>query len=226
MSAPQESPVVVAWESLAPSEEHRNSPLTSVAGRCAICQRIDVPVEPIVNVVSANYTAFDAIDLSADGFCQACTWAHKDRSARRAPVIVSGKQAGWSRASEIKELLSSALPMTIACSLPIGGRRHVLPFMEWGKITTDRGAFTWDSDAASLMPVVFDLKKTGAKEEEISTLPAPPYRVIKLKEVNTSKVLELWERILPWQATPHLRIAAAVAAACPYFEFDNGEVPF
>lgn len=227
MSAPLESPVVVAWENLAPVEEHLNSPLTSRAGRCAICQRNPIQVEAIADVVSANYTAFDVIDLSADGFCQACSWAHRERSARRSPVIVSGQLAGWSRASEIKELLSAPLPMTIACSLPIGGRRHVLPFLEWGKVVTDRGTFSWDENAAKLMSLAFDLTRAGAKEDEIVSEPAPPFRILKPKEVNTAKIMEIWERVLPWQGTPHLRVAAAISAATPHYSFDfESEAPF
>ena len=101
------------------------------------------------------------------------------------------------------------VPPEIAVTLPLAGKKHLLPQAEWGTVSSDSGGLPWTEEAAALTILVASLREAGVKETEFIE-PVPPYRIVAATLTDTNATLSLmthWEELRTWQGTPHLVVS-------------------
>jgi len=203
-------PVRVAWRYLAVPEFSSDSGLDeSNSGVCARCEVITV-LMPIQEVVSSNFTGWEGLAPEAQGLCESCSWSFRESRLRINAVLVHSELgAVWASRDQVTACLQVPLTEEVALSVPILGKKHLLPYSEWGTVVGDDGALPWREPEAKLTCVVVALRSFGVRESEMGE-PVPPYRVVSDLLADTQATLDLmakWEELRPWQGTPQFAIA-------------------
>lgn len=200
-------PLRIAWSNLgmewSPTSDKNN------ITRCGRCQLIE-PITVYKNIISNNFTGWGAIDPSAEGLCDSCSWGYRDPQLRTTPVIIRSEGVAiFAVSDQLKLLLSMSLSPDISISIPHAGKKHLLPSAEWGMVVSDDGPLAWRSTEANLIKIISKLRFFGVYESEFME-PAPPYRAVAAIVQDTDgmiELLDLWAELRFWQNGPHIKIA-------------------
>lgn len=203
-------PVTLAWQSAGSPQPGD----LSDAGRCARCLD-ETDLVPAADVVSNKFTGRpDWADPHGQGLCPACTWAYRTLELRRRPMLVDSHehQATHLEHADLYQLLTAGpLPQHLAITLPISGRKHVLPHATWGRICADGALIPWSGDDSDRLVVVAGLRAAGVPATKLAHA-APPWSVARSMPPGAiATLLERWQAVDPWRRrTLWLDVAIAV----------------
>ena len=202
-------PVRVAWRSLSPAETSEQFSISETNGVCARCEIIALVV-PLHKVVSENFTGWGTVDPNGEGFCESCAWAFQEPALRVNSILIHQELgAVWASREQVATCLQVPFTEEITLSIPLQGKKHLLPYAEWGTVVSDDGAYPWGENEAKLATLLIYLRGFGVKESEFNE-PVPPYRIVSELLSDTTATLELmekWELLRSWHGTPQLLIA-------------------
>lgn len=206
----------MAWRSLADQGSSADPEITHT-GTCARC-RVITDLTPLRATLSENFTGWGSVDPAGEGLCESCAWGFREAVLRTRPVVVHRDWGAlWASRLEVTQCLSFALTDEVAVSLPVDGRKHLLPHAEWACVVSDDGPLVWGQAQASLVTLVAELRQAGIRENEFVE-PVPPFRVVSLVMSDTAATLDLmarWELLRPWQSGPHLGVAVRATRPSP-----------
>lgn len=198
-------PLRVAWRSL--SEHGAEEP--DADGECARCAVLG-PIVPLKDVVSENFTGWEGLDPSAPGLCVSCSWGYTPVELRTRPVLVHREEGAiWATPDQVLTSLCQPFPPDMALSMPVAGKKHLLPYAEWGTVSSDGGPLPWTQEAANLARTLVELRFMGVREKELSA-PAAPYRVVIALMSDTEatmRILNAWTELHAWQDGPYFAVA-------------------
>lgn len=181
---------------------------------CARCRDI-APLIVLREVVSENFTGWEGLDAAGAGVCVSCAWGYRDSRLRTRPVIVEAVGARWASPQALLQVLSRPLPPDVTVTVPVSGKKHLLPDAQWGAVSCDAGVLVWHDGPAALVATVAALRAAGVRENEFAG-PVPPYRLVMERLSSTEETLDLlreWESLRPWQAGPHLPVVLRITRA-------------
>jgi hypothetical protein len=171
-------------------------------GRCSCCGTAG-PALAARDVLSANFGDWDRMPWRSTGqLCPACAWVFGTRAWRLYAHVVTARPALDRVApSRLYALLAAGpLPPTVAVSVPVGGKRHVAPWMAWGQIVSDHGPVTWAAADAGRLAHLRVLRGRGYGET-VLTLPAPPWPLLR-RDPDRADTMARWPEIDAWRAYP------------------------
>ena len=192
-------PVEVAYRHHAPTEPAA----VSTVGVCCRCGQT-VPVQSISSVVSAKFTGFDLLG-AGDGLCRGCAWAFSTPARRLVLSITATAATLLDTASLFDSLLRPSGSSAIV--VPLSGRKHVLPYAQWGTVRVDDINLTWQPSDVHRLRIVADLRLLGAPA---TSLPgsAPPARWLTSRHPSAWEAIDRqWRQLDAWRPTPHLDLA-------------------
>lgn len=189
-------PVHVAWRDVAASGKRSGQ-----LGRCRRCGSED-QVTPLSAVVSAKFTGFDQM-RAGDGLCAPCAWAFESKT-RQLTMAISPHQARVLDAPALFEVL--LLPVRDAVVVPITGRKHVLPYAQWGSARVDDANLAWTQADANRLRVVASLRSRGVPASTLHD-PTPPWAWARRNLDLTTTTQREWDAIAPWRNTPYVALA-------------------
>lgn len=174
-------------------------------GVCGCCGRTSAVVA-LRDTVSANFTGWDELSRDADAVCLACAWAFTEPTVRTRPVLVDAGGAGLADWGQVAAVLASPLGPAQALTVPLRGRKHLLPTAPWGAVSSDGGVFTWWAREARLFVAVRDLTAAGVGEDVLLSGAVPTTAVAADPEL-----LDAWSLVREWRGAPQLKVCAHVA---------------
>lgn len=192
-------PVHVAWR-------HLGCP--RVAGEAAegVCARCGTTakVRPVRTVVSAQFTGFDQLSSLGDGFCQPCCWAF-DAKNRRLILAITPSATQLLDAPGLYDRLLA--PVRSALVVPLGGRKHVLPYAQWGSLRVDDINLQWTTEDSRRLGILAGLRGRGVPVTSLVDV-TPPWKWLKTQpqELLISTQRE-WEALKPWRGSAYLSVA-------------------
>lgn len=198
-------PAEAAWVALA-FQVDRVDPhwLTGNVHACGRCARERV-VTPLLDVVSRNFTGWDLVRSSSMGMCQPCAWAFTGATLRTQPMLVSAAGAQVPTRALVVALLGTPVPETIALTLPVLGKKHLLPAARWGSVTSDQGPLGWGSAEANLFSCLLRAREAGCTEGDLAAA-APPFTLMR-SGVGAAELFSIWECFGVWRSLPHWPVA-------------------
>jgi len=99
------------------------------------------------------------------------------------------------------------VPLREALVVPLSGRKHLLPYAQWGTVRIDDINLTWSSGDITRLQIVASLRSRGLAATALSE-PAPSWGWIRTQpdELRAAALRE-WDALAPWRGTPHLQLA-------------------
>lgn len=189
---------------------------THGAGLCARCGKEGASV-PVRRVVSRNFTGWDGWDSpTGSGLCAACAWAYRTPELRLQTLEVRRGPAKLRRLdpSGLALVLSEPIAATLAVTLPLRGRKHLLPAAQWGRICVDDVCIPWGSGDVERLAIMQGLRRLGFGPRMLSE-PVPHYGLLRdLPADRRVAVIEQWRALAPWRQRL-LWLKVAVAATNP-----------
>lgn len=175
-------------------------------GRCCRCGQ-HAPVTPLKAVFSAKFTAWDLVG-PGDGLCPPCRWAYQP-SHRTEIWWLTPITATLLTRSQLADRLSQG-PLKAATTLPLSGRKHLLPYARLSTIRTEDTNLAWTSRDATRLCSYLWLRVRGCSR---ITDPAPSWAWLKTQPHQVwSAIREHWGQLEPWRRCGlYLRVAAAVS---------------
>ena len=197
--APMLDPVWVAYLQHAPRDVAAPAAET-VCCRCG--QRR--PVTPLSRVVSAKFTGFDRLTIG-DGLCVPCAWSFSSPVRRLTLAITETAAVVLDSAALYDCLLHPA--QRAAVVVPISGRKHVLPYAQWGTIRVDDINLQWRPTDVHRLQITADLRRRGAPAPALAEH-SPPHRWLRTQPTDTWEATHRqWRELEPWRPTPHVDLA-------------------
>lgn len=193
------TPHVHAWH-------HLGRPAIDVGltacGTCALCGT-DGPTADARKVVSTNFDGWDhcrwrgAHDRPM--FCGACTWALRRRDGRRWPAAVTADAVILDVSPDELRHQLGTVPFTAAVSVPVGGQKHLVPWLAWGCVSTDHGVHPWGLDDTHRLAVTERLRAVGFGEAALGER-APRWAIIRKLDISDRQwVMAHWADLGPWR---------------------------
>lgn len=207
-------PVVVAWASCARPQPDG----VGATGRCARCLNVAALV-PVGDVVSNKFTgATEWLDPRGSGLCPACTWGYRTPELRRQVLLVDLASGDLSRITheQLYALLSAPEPLGahLAVSLPLAGRKHVLPAAQWGRVCADGTTIPWSAQDAGRLARLAALRSAGVAAARLAE-DAPPWSAVRsATPAGRVEILEHWQALEPWRRR-RLWLDVAIAVTHP-----------
>lgn len=189
------------------------APAGRETGTCGACRAEQVTVVAAESVVSVNFTDWDRIDRGNLVVCDGCAWAVGEPAARTHFAVASAQEYGSSGFLSAdwlvaRELLSAPLGVGQALSLPVGGRKHLLPFADWRFISTDWGLIRWGAPEVELLRAVMLLRAAGWSEAAIRAAEMPSSGVTA---GAIAGALPSWVLLRRWRGSPALQVSLRVS---------------
>lgn len=216
--------------------DDRGDVLGGASGQCAAC---GAPVlgsaglrgSRVRDVVSKNFTEFDRfVDPAGGVVCAPCGWAFATTEWGRVCVYAQtrGSSSGSDSAGEaaggvvarvgadmpwwrVHEVLSAPLAGGAALAVPIRGRKHVLPWMRWGQVSTDGCAFAWGAQEVAVHRAVWGVLAAGVPAQVVTDASSPVVLPAALASVEG---LAAWSVVSRWRGTPIVDVSARVFREC------------
>jgi hypothetical protein len=179
--------------------------------RCHLCaDSLGVGGYRVRDIVSDNSTIWDDLLPPADStpalLCTPCAWAFRKEDARREAVIVTGDSYATCSFRAAGVRLLEPLDTTTALSAPISGRKHVLPFLAWGSVSTDTdSSMAWGLREADLAKAVLRLRIAGAQWRDLAD-----GRVGFTGPNPSELVYSDWESVARWRGSPQLNFIVSL----------------
>lgn len=187
-------------------------------GRCARCL-ITAALTPVGLVVSNKFTGIaDWADPRGLGLCPACTWGYRTTALRRQMLLVDRIRTELTQLepAQLYVLLRAPEPLGahLAVSLPLVGRKHVLPAAQWGRICVDGTTIPWSAQDAGRLARVAALRSAGVAAARLAE-DAPPWSAVRsATTAGRVEVLEHWQALEPWRRR-RLWLDVAIAVTHP-----------
>lgn len=186
-------------------------------GGCDRCARCGVTEgSHLVNgVVSASFTGYDGWRAPVGRYlCSCCAWAYQTSSLRMnmLEVTTAPSCSYLTRARLYDRLAAGQLRATVAVSVPLRpGRKHLVPYLEWGTIRIDDLNLSWSSGDAARLRGVGDLRRAGFPPASF-TESAPPWRFLsRIGAGEWARIQDLWASLTPWRTSPAWLSVALIA---------------
>jgi hypothetical protein len=174
------------------------------AGLCARCGDLTC-LHDLKTVLSRNFTDWQTVDPAGEGLCSGCAWSFTDPMLRTRAVLVDGATATMPGRAELRRTLSAPVPSTVALTVPVDGKKHLLPQAQWGTVTSDWGPLVWGAVHAHLFTTVLALRAQGATEGQLGAV-APPVALV-LASADPGSVMGAWTTLDLWRGTPYWPVA-------------------
>lgn len=178
-----------------------------VVGQCLLCGKYKA-TRKTNNIVSSQFTEWDRQNfnlsgIKQNGWCEMCAWAYKEPLNRKRNLLVVNHHMVGSKRIAVKEIqnsLTKKLSLEESLVLCGRGRKHVLPYAQWGKVSYEGGVYSWtDSDALlySEMKILLNFGITTRQMRK--ACPPESFFTDNRKKRNYDKkvlfVAEKWEKI-------------------------------
>lgn len=190
---------------------------------CSHCGNHVTALRPLAEVVSNKFTGWDHYGTTPQHVlvCCRCEWAFAgDRVRTHAWVITApGRRPGAALAAHRDAAgfiasLTSPLPDDACMVLPTLGRRHAMPYAQWGCVSLDGRPLPWGHAAAQAARHV---RRLDLLEVPLAAVfdPAPPTAVlVAAPPSRRSEILQIWEHLEPWRLDrDYLTVAIRCAAS-------------
>ena len=176
---------------------------TQLLGWCCRCDR-NARLVPTRAVVSAKFTGFDQLH-AGEGLCTGCAWSFS-QAARRMVLSITPSTATLLDTPALFDCLLQPSGQA-AVVVPISGRKHVLPYAQWGTIRVDDINLIWRASDVQRLRVVGELRTRGAPSAALRE-PTPPSRWLATQPTDTwEATYRQWRELDPWRTAPHLELA-------------------
>lgn len=184
----------------------------SGASSCARCAR-RAPLVPASKAVSRRFTgASEWVDGRGNGLCAGCAWSYREPALRRLPHHITPTAIQAVPAGYLLKLLQQPLPLDQALTVPLGGRKHLLPAAQWGRVTLDDAQIPWSSSDAARLGTVLRLRTAGATEHDLRR-PTPPWPLLhRLDATERSPLMDDWASLDGWRSRTPLWLELAIIA--------------
>lgn len=98
----------------------------------------------------------------------------------------------WATKADLVAALSHAIPSTVALSIPLSGKKIVLPSAQWGRIATDTRVIQWRPRNHHQLQAAIELRSMGLGEAALAD-PSPPYYLLdKTTPAQHARIKHLW----------------------------------
>lgn len=176
----------------------------------AVCGNCETPSQtaPAGKVLTSQFGSWDSIIETPEGgrwLCAACAWAYRAVPYRRTPAIITIEETGkgvggkvrWASKADLVQVLSRPIPSHMALSIPLSGKKMVLPVAKWGMVATDTKVFRWSPRNHRQLQAALELRGMGTGEPALAD-PSPPYYLLnKTDPAQHSRIKELWDALRP-----------------------------
>lgn len=174
---------------------------------CGNCERQSLTA-PAKKVLTSQFGSWDSIIESPAGgrwLCSACAWAYRSVPYRRTPSIITLEETGngvsgkveWASKADLVQALSQPTPSNVALSIPLSGKKMILPVARWGMVATDTKVFRWSPRNHRQLQAALELRRMGTGEPALAD-PSPPYYLFdKTDPAEHSRIRELWAVLKP-----------------------------
>ena len=175
---------------------------------CALCGLHADDTAPLQAVVSEKFTDWDRTIRDADRLCPTCIWALRTPALRTTPHLIDVGGAVDTTWLTLATTLTHPLDTTQAAVIPGAGRKHLVPFAQWGHVTSDQGNLVWGQGEARLTVALLTLRSFGATEKSLRENTMPNHAGIPA--TAATKMLTAYETARAWRGSPAWPIALRV----------------
>lgn len=208
-------PAAAAWVAAGRPAVDAPAPTPGQCGRCGV----HGPTVTSSRIVSERFTEFDTWPFGSRRLCVPCAWAYSHKlAAQPAMLITTITTIEYANGADLGPALTKgALQTTEAVMVPgRQRRRHVLPNMQWGHLSTDRVAIAWDETAARRLADQVWLRVTiGAAWTQLAA-PTPPASLLIAQPSEVwPRIIAAWESLQVWRAIPSLWAATSILSNQP-----------
>lgn len=184
------------------SEIRKVTPYT-IKGECGRCGKI-AGLELYATALSNNFTDWVTVNPNCQGLCEDCAWAYNTRMLRIKPVAFTAYKVFFPTSEEIVEMLSKPILTNFALSFPVVGKKHVLPSVEWGTISSDDGPLRWGSEEVKVFEWILDFREKGCSEKDFESVTPPISLVLEATSNGTiDELLSHWNSFKHWRSSPY-----------------------
>lgn len=173
---------------------------------CGNCERRSKTARAS-KVLSSQFGSWDAIIETPTGgrwLCTPCAWAYRSVPYRRTPAIITLEdeengmgRVEWASKADLVEALSRPISSRMALSIPLSGKKMVLPTARWGMVATDTRMIQWSPRNHRQLRAALELRGLGVGEPALAD-PSPPYYLLdKTDPVDHPRIKELWAVLQP-----------------------------
>lgn len=174
----------------------------------AVCGNCESPslTAPAGKVLTSQFGSWDAIIQSPAGgrwLCAPCAWAYRSVPYRRTPSIITlGGEKGvggvrWASRADLVDILSRPTTSRTALSIPLSGKKMVLPMARWGMVATDTRVFRWSPRNHRQLRAALELRGLGLGETALADSSPPYYLLDKTDTAKHPRIKELWGVLRP-----------------------------
>lgn len=177
------------------------------AAVCGNCETASLTA-PASKILTSQFGSWDAIIEDPKGgrwLCDSCAWAYRSVPYRRAAAIVTLSEAGegmggkveWATKADLVQALSRPIPSNMAISIPLSGKKIVLPTARWGMVATDARLLRWSPRNHRQLKAALELRALGTGEVALAE-PSPPYYLLdKTDTGDHPRIKMLWDALKP-----------------------------
>lgn len=201
------TPAYAAWFSLHEKYPVAKEKTERRAGICGICRQ-ECNVRSLTDVLSTQFTDWDKIPRDTTVICEECEWVYQIPLLRTSYLYFTAPDTArvLTREETSGMLLHSFSPLE-ALTLPLSGRKHLLPSCEWGTVTSDAGTFPWTVAEVELASAVRQLRESGASDAVLfgKDLLSPAVFV------SEPQMWDMLTTVREWVGTPQLAMLVKVS---------------
>lgn len=183
-----------------------------VGNRVGVCCRCGVSSPGIVAVravVSAKFNGWDQLH-HGDGLCPACAWSFRPE-ARALTLAISTHNAVILDAALLCDQLLRPVTET-AIVVPISGRKHTLPYAQWGTVRVDDVNLFWREADVERLRIAASLRARGLPGPALHEH-APPSSWLRNQPLGTWLATQReWDALEPWRNTAYLPLVVKATA--------------
>lgn len=193
MKMSRSNPTHIAYSFLgSPHEKSRLITHDALCSRCSNQLRKTQAVS-LSDVASNKFTDWDRLlDTGKNALlCLSCAWAYTDLNNRLARLVITHDSVlPLSSAEGSSILFNTQQIQEISIVIPVSGKKHVLPYAEWGNLVHDHGFLPWSGALLNQVAATHYLRSVGVSENAIKDK-----EMVFLKEANPLRMLIAWETI-------------------------------
>lgn len=203
------APSRIVWRKLGQPDCGKREPKMkwSLGARCGRCLDKSTETALARPALSAQFGSWDEIMATTDGMqwlCRSCAWSYVSMESRRRSYRVTARgftPALWPTIAA--ELVTGPVPPSVAWSIPVGGKRIVLPRADWGLVATDHMVTPWTAGHADALRSVLQLRAAGVTESDLkSSRPLLGYGATpeeQMQNAHSWDSLSQWRESVLWQ---------------------------
>jgi hypothetical protein len=162
-----------------------NDPVGNRIGVCCRCGVSSPGIVAVRAVVSAKFNGWDQLH-HGDGLCPACAWSFRPEAR--------------------------ALTLAISTHNAISGRKHTLPYAQWGTVRVDDVNLFWREADVERLRIAASLRARGLPGPALHEH-APPSSWLRNQPLETWLATQReWDALEPWRNTAYLPLVVKATA--------------